>query len=161
MRQMQDVLFRVVAAALAFSLISAIPLKRTFRRIVNAACGALLLMILLGPLLRLRAVDPEAYLKQFRLEDGLIDEAMEDGRNRTGALITEQTCAYILDKAAALGAEVKVEVTLAALSEHYQYPYAAVLTGRWTPEQKRELSDYLSQTLGIPPERQKWEEAAS
>ena len=161
MSGVQAVLFRVVAAALAVSLISAVPLKNAAERVVRTACGALLLLVLLGPLLRLRDVDPARYLERFQIDGSVIDGALQEGRQRAGALITEQTAAYIWDKAEALGAEARAEVTLAALSEHYQYPYAAVLTGRWTPEQKRELSDYLSQTLGIPPERQTWREAAS
>ncbi len=117
--------------------------------------------MLLGPLLRLRSIDPEDYLKRYQPDEALIDEAVQDGQNRAEALITEQTCAYILDKAAALGAEVQAEVTLAALSEHYAYPWAVTITGRWTQAQRRALSDYIAQTLGIPPERQTWEEAAS
>ena len=161
MNHIQTVLFRVVAAALAFSLISVIPLKRGVRRVLNAACGALLLLILLGPVLKLRGINPVDLMKRFRTENSLIDEALQDSRNQTRALITEQTTAYILDKAADLGAQVRAEVTLAALSEHYQYPYAVHITGRWTGAQRQALSEYISQTLGIPPERQTWEESAS
>ena len=161
MSQIQAILFRVTAAVIAVSLLQAIPLKRSVRRVIGTACGAVLLLLLLEPLLRLRAVDPEDYLKRFRLDEGLIDEAVQDGQTQAGALIKEQTCAYILDKAAALGAQVRAEVTLAALSEHYQYPYAVTVAGRWTAAQQRELSDYISHTLGIPPERQTWRKEAS
>ena len=161
MNQLQTILFRIVAAALALSLISAIPLRRSVRRIVNTACGAVLLLALLGPVLKLKGVDPKAYLKRLQPDESFIDEAMEDSRTQTQALITERTSAYILDKAAALGADVQAEVTLAALSDHYQYPCAVRLTGRWSEAQRRALSDYISQTLGIPPERQTWEESAS
>lgn len=161
MNQIQMLLFRVVAAALVFSLISVIPVRRGVRRVVNTACGALLLLTLLGPALRLKRIDPEDYLKRFQPDESLIDEAIQESRSQTRALISGQTTAYILDKAAALGAQVHAEVTLAALSEHYQYPYAVRITGRWTETQRQALSGYISQTLGIPPERQTWEEAAS
>lgn len=161
MNQLQTILFRVVTAALALGLISVIPLKRGVRRVVNTACGALLLLVLLDPALKLRRIDPEEYLKRFQPDESMIGEAMRESREQTQKLITGQTAAYILDKAAALGAQVQAEVTLAALSEHYQYPYAVRLTGRWTEAQRWALSEYISQTLGIPPERQTWEEAAS
>ena len=157
----QNALFRVVAAALAVSLISVIPMKRSLRRVISTGCGALLLLTVLTPLLRLRDVDPRDYLSQYEIDDSMIDEAMRDGQTRAQALITEQTEAYIWDKAAALGAEVRAQVTLAALSEHYSYPYAVTLTGRWTAAQRQALSDYIAQTLGIPPERQTWREGTS
>ena len=161
MSGVQAVLFRVVAAALAVSLITAVPLKNAAERVIRTACGALLLIVLLGPLLRLRDIDPAQYLERFQIDENMIDGALLESRQRAGALITEQTAAYIWDKAEALGAEVRVEVTLASLSEHYSYPYAVTLTGSWTEAQRRALSAYISQTLGIPPERQTWREAAS
>ena len=157
----QNALFRVVAAALAVSLISLIPMKRSLRRVICAGCGALLLLTVLTPLRRLRDVEPGDYLSQFEMDDSLIDEALRDGQTRAQALITEQTEAYIWDKAAALGAKVRAKVTLAALSEHYSYPYAVTLTGRWTASQRQALSAYIAQTLGIPPERQTWREGSS
>ena len=157
----QNALFRVVAAALAVSLISVIPMKRSLRRVISAGCGALLLLTVLTPLLRLRDVDPRDYLSQFEIDDSLIDGALRDGQTRARALIKEQTEAYIWDKAAAMGAEVRAQVTLAALSEHYSYPYAVTLTGRWTASQRQALSGYIAQTLGIPPERQTWREGSS
>lgn len=157
----QNALFRVVTAALAVSLINVIPMKRSLRRVISAGCGALLLLTVLTPLLRLRDVDPRDYLSQYEIDESMIDEAMRDGQTRARALIKEQTEAYIWDKAAALGAEVRAQVTLAALSEHYSYPYAVTLTGRWTASQRQALSDYIAQTLGIPPERQTWREGSS
>ena len=158
MNEMQSVLFRIVVLSLAVGLISAVPVKRSTRRVITAGCGALLLIALLGPLLSAREIDLDQYLQQFRMDEDLIDEAIRDGQTQTGALIKQQTAEYILQRAGALGADVRAEVTLAALSEHYQYPYVVTLTGRWTQEQRRELSAYLSQTLGIPPERQTWRE---
>ena len=157
----QNALFRIVAAALAVSLINVIPMKQSLRRVIRAGCGALLLLTVLTPLLRLRNVDPKDYLSQFQIDDSMIDEAVRDGQTRAQALITGQTEAYIWDKAAALGAEVRAKVTLAALSEHYSYPYAVTLRGRWTAAQRQALSDYIAQTLGIPPERQTWREGSS
>ena len=158
MNEMQTVLFRIIVLSLAVGLISAVPVKKSMRRVISAGCGALLLIALLGPLLSVREIDPGQYLERFQMDEDLIDEAVRDGQAQTGALIKEQTEEYILQRAGALGAEVRAEVTLAALSEHYQYPYAVTLTGRWTQEQRQELTAYLSQTLGIPPERQTWRE---
>ena len=66
MNQLQTILFRVVTAALALGLISVIPLKRGVRRVVNTACGALLLLVLLDPALKLKRIDPAEYQKRFQ-----------------------------------------------------------------------------------------------
>ena len=158
---MREALLRVIAAALTVSLLDLLPVKKSLRRIISAGCGALLLLTLMEPVLTLRDVDPEKFLSQYRMDERMINDAVQAEQKKTEALITEQTEAYILDKAASLGARVRVEVTLAALSESYSYPYALTLTGRWTPRQQRELSAYLSTTLGIPPERQTWREGPS
>ena len=158
---MREALLRVVAAALTVSLLCALPVKRSLRRVISACCGALLLLTLMEPILSLRSIDPERFLRQYSIDEQFIQDAVQAEQKKTEALITRQTAAYILDKAAALGAEVQVEVTLAALSESYSYPYALTLTGRWTPQQQRELSAYIAQTLGVPPERQTWREGSS
>ena len=40
--------------------------------------------------------------------------------------------------------------------EEYPQPWSATLTGTLDPEQVRALSKFLSQSLGIPTERQTW-----
>ena len=40
--------------------------------------------------------------------------------------------------------------------EEYPQPWSATLTGTLDPEQVRALSEFLSQSLGIPTERQTW-----
>lgn len=49
---------------------------------------------------------------------------------------------------------VRADVTLT--EEEYPQPWSATLTGTLDPEQVRALSEFLSQSLGIPTERQTW-----
>ena len=57
-------------------------------------------------------------------------------------------------QAEALGMLVRADVTLT--EEEYPQPWSATLTGTLDPEQVRALSEFLSQSLGIPTERQTW-----
>ena len=156
MRAVQGYLFAAVAAALAVSLLRAVPQNRSVRRIADLLGGILVLLVLLRPLIRLRIGDLDDYLARLRPDEALIDSAVQAGQSESARLISEQTAAYILDKAQALGTQIEVQVELAELSEHYHYPYAVKLRGSWSLNQRLALSEYISQTLGIPEERQLW-----
>ena len=69
-------------------------------------------------------------------------------------LIRENTERTIEKQAEALGMLVRADVTLTG--EEYPQPWSATLTGTLDPEQVRALSEFLSQSLGIPTERQTW-----
>lgn len=151
-------LLAIVAAALAVSLAASIPQKKSIKQIVTLLGGAILLIALIRPVISLHFGDLEEYLSRFEPDEALISGALQQEQNETSALITQATREYILDKARELGASVEVEIELAALSDSYQYPYRVRLTGTWTVGQRQELSEYISQTLGIPEERQIWNE---
>ena len=149
-------LLSVVTCALAVSLVCSVPQKKGIARIASALGGVILLITFLQPLLRLRVGDLGTWLDRYAPDDSLISSAMEEREKESSGLISEQTRAYILDKARALGADLEVEIELAALSEHYCYPYRVTLRGQWLPDQKKSLSSYIADTLGIPEERQIW-----
>ncbi len=149
-------LFSVAACALAVSLACSVPQKKSIGRIVTLLGGMIVLLALLRPLMQHRFGNLESYLKRYAPDDSMISSALEEGQNESGRLISEQTCEYILDKARSVGARVEVQIELAALSDYYRYPYRATLRGDWTPEQKAAISAYISDTLGIPEERQIW-----
>ena len=156
---MQRYLLSVVACALAVSLACSVPQKKSIERIAALLGGVILLTALLRPLLALRVGDPGAWLERYAPEDSLIDSAVEAQEKESARLISEQTAAYILDKARALGMDPEVEIELAALSGHYSYPYRVTLRGAWQPDQRASLGEYISETLGIPEERQIWIES--
>lgn len=151
-------LLGIVAASFLVSLVCAFPQTKGIKRVLTLCGGLFLLLTLVRPVLAFRVGDLRSYLDQYSLDDSVISQALEDGQNESARLITEQTSEYILDKAAELGASITPEVTLASLSESYQYPYSVTIKGQWTPRQRQELTTYISQTLGIPEERQIWSE---
>lgn len=158
MSEIRGYLLGVVAASFLVSLVCAFPQNKSIKRVLTLCGGLFLLLTLIGPILSFRVGDLSRYLDQCHVDESLISKALEDGQKESARLITEQTQEYILDKAAQLGADITPEVTLAALSENYQYPYSVTLHGQWTHSQRQELTTYISQTLGIPEERQIWSE---
>ena len=157
MSELRRYLLAVTAAALAVSLARAVPQNKSIGRMADLFGGLLVLIVFLRPILSLRIGDLR-YFSGFRPDEALIDEAISEGEKESARLITEQTRTYILDKAQALGCEVEAQIELAELSEHYCYPYRVTLRGRWSAQQQQSLSEYLFQTLGIPEERQIWQE---
>ena len=69
-------------------------------------------------------------------------------------LIRENTERTIEKQAEALGMLVRADVT--RTEEEYPQPWSATLRGTLDPELVRALSEFLSQSLGIPTERQTW-----
>lgn len=76
-----------------------------------------------------------------------------ESRNAIAASIKAQTEAYILDKAAELGASVQAEVSVNADLR----PDGAVLTGNVSPYVKSRLSALLETQLGIAKEALVWQ----
>ena len=60
-----------------------------------------------------------------------------------------------MDKAEECGASVQVEVET-RVTEVYPIPWRAVIRGSLTARQRNMLSQYMTQELGIPEERQEW-----
>ena len=158
MSEVRGYLLSVVGSSFLVSLVCAFPQKKGIQRVVTLCGGLFLMLTLVRPVLSFHFGDLAKYLDQYQVDNAVIDDALKAGQNESARLITEQTEEYILDKAAALGADIHSEVTLASLDESYQYPYSVTITGHWTPQQRQELTLYISEILGIPEERQIWSE---
>ena len=69
--------------------------------------------------------------------------------------IIKQRCeAYILDKAASLGADIRVELALS--QDELPVPVSVTIYGAVSPVGKRRLQEVIRDELGIPLEAQKW-----
>ena len=149
MEAIRSYLTAVVAVSMIAVLASALSHGSRMERVVRFAAGLLALLVCVTPLLRLdvleqaeRALDYDASGTDRTRQDMLRD------------LIRENTERTIEKQAEALGMLVRADVTLT--EEEYPQPWSATLTGTLDPEQVRALSEFLSQSLGIPTERQTW-----
>ena len=142
MEAIRSYLTAVVAVSMIAVLASALSHGSRMERVVRFAAGLLALLVCVTPLLRLDARTLTDVLEQA--ERALDYDASGTDRTRQDMLrdlIRENTERTIEKQAEALGMLVRADVTL---------------TGTLDPEQVRALSEFLSQSLGIPTERQTW-----
>lgn len=155
MEAIRSYLTAVVAVSMIAVLASALSHGSRMERVVRFAAGLLTLLVCVTPLLRLDARMLTDVLEQA--ERALDYDASGTDRTRQDMLrdlIRENTERTIEKQAEALGMLVRADVTLT--EEEYPQPWSATLTGTLDPEQVRALSEFLSQSLGIPTERQTW-----
>ena len=151
---MKDYILTIAAAAMAVSV--AVSLLRTgpIRKLALLAGGLLLTLAILGPLTRAKLEDFGQYLAGLELQtDAAVSGIAAESKSVMAAIIAEKTEAYILDKAAAMGADVAVTVTVVQGSD-YPYPWSAEITGAMTETQRETLSSAMEASLAIPKERQ-------
>ena len=73
-------------------------------------------------------------------------------------IIAENTAAYIVDKAEEMGIFCQAEVTLSYDEDGVPCPWEVTARGDWTDEAREALARLLEDDLGVPPQRQHYEE---
>ena len=155
MEAIRTYLTAVVAVSMIAVLASALAHGSRMERVVRFSAGLLALLVCVTPLLRLDAQTLTDALEQA--ERALDYDASKTERTRQDMLRTlmqENTERAIEKQAEALGILVRADVTLT--EDEYPQPWSVTLTGTPDQEQVRALSEFLSQSLGIPTERQTW-----
>ena len=149
---MTDAVWRIFCGALVCA--AAAQLGGAGQGIRKLLCGAFLTALILASFGKVdfaevyQDIDGCSQAAQAAVEEGEAQaQALKD------SIITEQYEAYILDKAAELGAQVTVTVTL---EPQTGLPCAAVITGNLTPWEKQTLSGQITQALGIEKEALDW-----
>lgn len=145
----------VISAALLVSILMDLWEKSAFRKQLRLVAGVFLATIFFRPLLRLTVPDL-SLSRSFFSEAGEL--AAQDGEKRyiqsLSQLIQQEAQAYILKEAAAIGAEVQVELELDTGDP--PAPCSVTLRGSFDGSQEEALSKLLSEEFGIPKERQTW-----
>lgn len=156
MEAIRTYLLRVIAAAMICSIISALSGKSgLLPNLIKLLSGVFLTLVLVNPLAHIQLSLPTGYVIQASDQaDEIAFNAKLASKKDMSSIIKSQTEAYILDKAANLGVQVSVAVTLD--DSDYPVPVSAQICGNLSPYAKRMLSDVLSRDLGIPAEDQKW-----
>lgn len=147
-----DLVWRVFGAALICAVLSHIGGGgQGMRKMLS---GAFLVTVLLSGVLDLDFSGAYRELDSFSASaDAAVEEGKAQAEQMKFAIITEQCEAYILDKAAELGADISVSVTL---EPETGLPRAAAITGTLTPWERQTLSGEITQALGIEKEALDW-----
>lgn len=129
--------------------------KSTVGALVRMVGGLLLAFVMLSPVAGWDFAEVAAFAQTYDFVDRKVSMLGSDmAAEAVGAIITEKTSAYILDKASNLGADLSVEVTLS--SDSIPVPESVYLSGSVSPYAKRQLQHIIDEELGIPKERQIW-----
>ena len=168
---MKSWLLGIVAAAFLVSILNALGGRGAGQGTRKLVGGILLTLAVFRPLgtpeLHAHAADAEngllcdklgvgqlLHLMQgFRFDaEEAVNAGVEQADEMRHAVITERYCAYILTKAAALGLEAEVEVTVGEKG----YPEAVAIRAAASPGERRELTGIIVRELGIEKEAVVW-----
>jgi hypothetical protein len=143
-----------VAVWLLAALALAVVRQERIRGLVRLISGLLVVLVVLRPLPSLNWAKLSEEL--FSVADGEFDSSAveKEYQRRLRENIQNNTQRYIEEKAAELGAFVRAEVELS--EEEYPVPIGVRLVGIVDYRQLTELSTFISESLGIPMERQEW-----
>ena len=116
------------------------------------------LAAVLGPVLRLEPMEPEAWLEEYGQVMAVQRQELEQTRAETVGAVIEQSCAaYIADKAAELGAACTAQVTCASAGGEGWLPDRVTVRGTLTTAQRAALSRTIWTELGVPEAHQSFE----
>ena len=127
-------------------------------RVTRLTVGLVLILVLCAPASELRLADVSQILTQSRAEAEQAVSGVEvRSRDLMARIISEQTEAYILDKAKTLGMTLTVEVEVTQ-GETYPYPSGVTLAGSTTTVRRRQMNDWIRENLAIAEEHLVWKE---
>ena len=96
-----------------------------------------------------------AQLEAVQKELETAQKELEEARNTAlKSIIEQEFAAYIVDKAAQMGAACTAQVTCQLGEDGVFLPRSAAVQGSFTPRQKEELARILEEELAIPRARQ-------
>lgn len=145
----------LVAAALIAGMLQSLVKEGSCGRVMKILCGLFLVVTALKPLKKLDFPDPEKWMAALDAEaDAAVREGEAAYAKDYAAVISDRLEEYILDKAAQLGLDVSVELTVSPEG----IPDAVTIRGSPGALQKARLEAVIIQDLGIPKEKQRWSE---
>lgn len=155
MNGLRQYILCITTAALILGMITGLVGNGSGKEILRLTAGLVMALVVIRPLVGAElfslAEFPSAILWDA-------ENAVSDGKSIAQAALADvikaETEAYILDKAAALKADVHVQVTV--VGESTPIPTAVTIEGVVSPYARQRLSTILETELGIPKENQIW-----
>ena len=159
MEAVRQWLLGVACTAMVLALVQALAPEGGVKKVCRLAGGLALLLAAVSPLLRLEDGAVSRALEEYRAAvQGCGDDLAEKTDLFYETIIAEETAAYIVDKAEEIGVSCQAEVTFAYDENGMPYPWEITARGEWTQERRDQLSALLEQELGVPVQRQYYEE---
>lgn len=129
------------------------------RKVTELLCGVMLSVTLLGPVMSADLPSLAFSMSEYRRTTAeLTQDAQAAGNQLLRQCMEEQCAAYVLSKAHTLGIEDLRVAVKTQWRDEYWVPYEAQLKGKLSTEDRYRLAAYMEAELGIPGERQYWNE---
>lgn len=155
MESIREYLVSVTAAALICGIATKLISKGLPGSVVKLIAGIIMALAVVSPLVNIHFGDLENYTLDIQAEGEAISaEGENSAREAMAQIISEETAAYILDKAEELSATLSVQVTLS--EDAYPVPEGVRLEGSVSPYAKSVLEEYITTNLGIEAEEIEW-----
>lgn len=156
MEQLSGSILSVVTAAVIVGILGSVcPQKAGTGALIRMICGLFLAIQVISCVTELDFGIIAAFSDQFGQS---ADDAVFAGEGMAtdawSGIIKEETEAYILDKAAAYGASLEVEVTVSR--EDLPVPESVRIRGSISPYARGRLQQMMEDELGIKRENQLW-----
>lgn len=159
MEWMKSWLLAITCAAVIAAVADALSPQGTPKKLVRVAGGLLMLLAVLGPVKKLESADLADLLAKYQAQYSGYSEALaQANRDVMKDIIAEETSAYILDKAAALGVtDCTVTVTCRMTDEGFPVPETVTVRGRGSAQAWADLRRAITADFAIEPENQTFE----
>ena len=145
----------ITAAAILCALANSLMPEGAVRRVGKLACGLVMLSAVLRPLVEVEALSPGDLLENYQAQAAVQTQELKEERNTAlKSIIEQEFAAYIVDKAAQMGAACTAQVTCRLGADGVFLPQSAAVQGSFTPQQQEELARILEEELAIPRARQ-------
>lgn len=156
MEMIRDYLLRLTAAAILCGIVTGfLGKKGALGSIIRFLTGIVMTLTVISPWGQFRIGDLTCFFEDLNIQAGGISHDGERAaQDAIADIIKSETEAYILDKANSFGAELSVEVSVDG--SDLPVPCAVRISGRISPNGRKQLERIISEELGIALEDQIW-----
>jgi hypothetical protein len=125
------------------------------RTLVTFAAGLLMVIVAISPFLKNQDTWLDLHMADYTATaNAATVQGHEYAQAQMRQIIIEKTQTYILDKAAAMGAEISAQVQLS--DGELPYPESVTITGAVSPYVKKQLTHMLQTDLAVTEDHLQW-----
>ena len=145
----------VSATSLICGIICSLMKESGSAKTLRMVCNLILMLAVVRPFVNHRKLDlSEIPVPKYEDGHSWIEDAQMLSRNALADIIKDRTEAYILDKAAAMGAAITVVVSVSG--DEPPVPVGVEISGPVSPYLKLRLEEMIQEDLNIAKENQVW-----
>ena len=156
MESIRQYLLSIVSVVIICGIMLALVNKNSsLRGVLKLLTGLLLAVVLVKPWAQNTSWNVNVYFEEAKeLSEQAAAFGEGEARSEMASIIKSRSEAYILDKAAAMGVQLSVNISLT--DSKIPEPYQVTVSGNVSPYEKQILKRFITNNLGISEENQTW-----